>query len=141
MTHVLSEKVSLAIVVLVDANVATLEAQGAEAPDVLVLAADRIAGSDTNASVLVVRGVDVEPQDVLARAVVLDDLGSLDDAVGAQVAGLLGAGDELSLKAPLDQIRGGVAVDGLERRAAGLLLADHVVDAILLAKPSQWIYA
>ena len=100
-----------------------------EAPEILVLAADGIAGGDGNPGLAVIAAVHVHPEDVLLGPVIVDDLGALDDAVWAEVA-RRGAGEQGADVGPLDQVGGGVAVDVAERVAAALVLADHVVGSV-----------
>lgn len=65
-------------------------------------------------------------QDVLLGRVVVDDLGPLDDAVRAQVAGARARQQRADVR-PLHQVRRRVAVDVLEGRPVRLVLADQVV--------------
>lgn len=151
-TNVLSQQVRGPIVVLEQAHVSALESQRPEAAQIpfrqqsgldrglatsarrhfrsrTVLAADRVPFGNANAGIAVVAAVDVHPHDILARLVIVDDLGALDDAVRAEVAGR-GPREQSALEGPSHQIGGGVAVDVLEGRAARLVLADQVESVV-----------
>lgn len=78
----------------------------------------------------VARVVNVHVHDVAARSGVAHDLGPLDDAVGAEVAGGGGPREEGADVGPLHQVGGGVAVDILEGGAERLVLAYQVVGPI-----------
>ena len=97
----------------------------------------------------------MQPHDIGGGVVVVDDLGSLDDPVGAQVSATL-QGEELAHQSPLDQIldglekiragRGwvrethgtGIAVDGLERAAVRVVLPGPVVDRVNFDDACPW---
>lgn len=131
-TYILAQQVSTSIIILEDANITALEVERPEAADILILTTDAVACRNTDFGILVVGRVDVEVQNVFSSGIVLGDLGSLNDAVGTEVTGFLGSSQEAPLEAPLNQVRGRVAVDCLERSTVCLLLANHVVNTILL---------
>ncbi len=95
-----------------------------------VFPADRIPRGDADLGLAVATAVDVHPEDVLARLVVEEDLGALDDAIGAEVAGALAARQQRALVRPPHEVRRREAVDVGEGRAALLVLADQVEGAV-----------
>lgn len=96
---------------------------------VAIAPTDGIARGDADLGLAVVGRVDVQEEDILSRARILEDLGSLDDAAGAQIA-RRGTREQRALVLPLHQVARRVAVDVLKRRALRLVLPDQVVDAV-----------
>lgn len=130
-TYILSQEIRRSIVVLEQSNVSRLEAQRSPAPQIGVVSAHSFRRRHANLRFAIVTAVDVQIHDIRSRSLVVDDLGSLHDAVRAQVpAGL--PRQESILKSPLNEIGGRVAVDVLERGALSFVFSDHVVPASIL---------
>ena len=65
----------------------------------------------------------MHPQNILFRALVVNDLRSLNDTIRAQVARALSR-QQRAFVLPLDEVGRRVAVDVLERRSTGLVLSN-----------------
>ena len=100
--------------------------QGLEAPLVHVRPADGAARRDADFCLAVVAAVDVHVEHIFTGRVVVDDLGALDNAAGAQVAGTR-LREQRADVAPYHEVCRRVAVDLLERRPVCLILPDHIV--------------
>ena len=100
-----------------------------EAPNILVFSADGISRGHCDAGLAIAAAVHVHPEHILLGLVIVDDLGSLDYAVGPEIS-RAGSRQEGANEGPLHEIGRRVAVDVGEGVAATLVLANHVVCAI-----------
>lgn len=138
--YILSHEISRSIIILKKTHITTLLSKRSEAAMVGILSTNAITCSYTNPSILVVRAVDVQVQNVLARVIIVDNLGSFDDTVGAEISCFGGAGEKGTSVSPFDEIGGRVAVDVLEECAVGFVFADHVIGSIDLTILGQYHY-
>lgn len=102
-----------------------------------ILAAYTITSGDTNPRILIVWAVDVHVKNILLCLVIVNDLGSFNNPVGAEVPCFASAREECTSVCPFDEIGGGVAVDVLEVCSVCLVLANHVVGSINLTCKGQ----
>ena len=122
-TYILSEEIGLIIIVHEQAHVATLEPKWLCRALVRVLAANTASNRNSSFCLSVIGAIDVHPRHILLRALVVDDLWSLNDAIGSKVSGSL-TGQDGAFILPFNQVCGGVAVDVLEGGAVRLVFSD-----------------
>ena len=100
-----------------------------------VLSAHGVTSSDAHASGFVVGGsVDVEVHDILAGLVIVKNLGSLYNAVRAQISVLVRSGEESAFVGPFNQVLRRIAVHVLKESAVCFILSYHVVGSIDFTK-------
>lgn len=95
-----------------------------------ILPTNRIARRNTNLRLSIIAAVNMHPQHILPRPLIEQHLRPLDNAVRSQIGTPRPARQQRPLISPPHQVRRRVAVDVLERGAAALVLADHVICSV-----------